>query len=207
MTTSGQASGPLWANSTSRSLLADVRRDAPSAWVRLVNLYAPLVAAWCRRGGVPEQDIGDVLQDVFSAVAGGLDRFRKDQPHDTFRGWLAVIARNKVRDYYRGRADRPAAVGGTEANLRLAQVFDPVGSTEDLEPEEAAAFSDVLRRALDAIRGEFHEHTWQAFWGVVVDGKSTADIAAALHMQPGAVRVAKSRVLMRLRRELGDTRG
>jgi RNA polymerase sigma-70 factor (ECF subfamily) len=95
-------------------------------------------------------------------------------------------------------------VGGTEANLRLAQVFDPEGSTEDLEAEEAAAFSDVLRRALDAIRGEFHDQTWQAFWGVVVDGKSTADTAAALHMQPGAVRVAKSRVLMRLRRELGD---
>jgi RNA polymerase sigma-70 factor (ECF subfamily) len=206
MTSSHANGGPLWASSTSRSLLADARRDAPAAWARLVNLYAPLVAAWCRRGGVPEQDIGDLLQDVFSAVSKGLDRFRKDQPHDTFRGWLSVITRNKVRDYYRARADRPSAVGGTEAALRLAQVFDPEGSTEDLEADEAAAFSDVLRRALDAIRGEFHEQTWQAFWGVVVDGKSTADIAAALHMQPGAVRVAKSRVLMRLRRELGDLR-
>ena len=31
-----------------------------------------------------------------------------------------------------------------------------------------------------------------------------ADVAADLAMQPGAVRVAKSRVLLRLRRELGD---
>ena len=45
------------------------RQDDPAAWERLVRLYAPLVASWCRRWGVAEQDMGDVLQDVFAAVA------------------------------------------------------------------------------------------------------------------------------------------
>jgi RNA polymerase sigma-70 factor (ECF subfamily) len=39
---------------------------------------------------------------------------------------------------------------------------------------------------------------------VTIEGRATADVAADLGMQPGAVRVAKSRVLQRLRRELGD---
>jgi hypothetical protein len=39
---------------------------------------------------------------------------------------------------------------------------------------------------------------------VAVEGRLAADVAADLNMQPGAVRVSKSRVLLRLRRELGD---
>jgi RNA polymerase sigma-70 factor, ECF subfamily len=195
--------------STSRSLLAGARHDDPAAWTRLVALYAPLVTSWCRRWGVAQQDILDIEQDVFAAVARNIDHFRKELPRDTFRGWLATICRNKVRDYFRRHGDEPSAAGGTEAWLRIAQVCDPwegnAGSGESSsDVEDAAAFSEVLRRALESIRGEFHERTWQAFRLAVVEGKPTADVAAELTMQPGAVRVAKSRVLVRLRRELGD---
>jgi RNA polymerase sigma-70 factor (ECF subfamily) len=194
---------PPWDITTSRSLLAHAKDDAPAAWVRLVNLYAPLAAVWFRRWGVAEQDIVDCLQEVFSAVAKNLDRFRKEQPDDTFRGWLATIARNKARDYHRRRAGQPTAVGGTEASLRLAQLQDPENEIDDPQPSDAA-FNAVLRQALDTIRSEFHEPTWQAFWNVVVEGRTASEVAAELGMQPGAVRVAKSRVLARLRRELGD---
>ena len=193
-----------WATSTSRSLLAGARSEQPAAWVRLVNLYAPLVAAWCRRLGVAEQDIADLLQDVFAAVARSLGRFRKESPEDTFRGWLATITRNKARDYHRRRADQPAAAGGTEATQRLAQVLDPEATQADAELADEVEMSAVLQRALSQIRGEFQERTWQAFWSVVVEGRAAADVAAAMNMQAGAVRVCKSRVLMRLRHELGD---
>jgi RNA polymerase sigma-70 factor (ECF subfamily) len=196
-----------WATATSQSLLADARRDQPAAWVRLVNLYAPLVAVWCRRLGVAEQDIADVLQEVFAAVARSLDRFRKEHPADTFRGWLATITRNKARDYHRRRGGQPVAAGGTEFTRRLSQVEVPVMEEADGEAAGDEAFSAVLRQALANIRGEFHDRTWQAFWSTVVEGQTAADVAAALGMQPGAVRVAKSRVLMRLRHELGDLEG
>jgi RNA polymerase sigma-70 factor (ECF subfamily) len=74
----------------------------------------------------------------------------------------------------------------------------------DDELSDNALLDNLLRQALESIRGEFHERTWRAFWGVVVEGRSTADVAADLDMKPGTVRVAKSRVLLRLRRELGD---
>lgn len=193
-----------WATSTSRSLLSAARDDESDAWRRLIHLYAPLAAAWCRRSGVAPQDIADILQDVFAAVARNLDRFRKDRPADTFRGWLATITRNKVRDYYRRCGEEPAAAGGTEAVARLAQILDPLAAESEEDAADAAALGGVLQRALAAIRGEFHERTWQAFWGVVVEGRTAAEVGAELQMQPGHVRVAKSRILHRLRQELGD---
>jgi RNA polymerase sigma-70 factor (ECF subfamily) len=202
--TARSALGESANGSTSRSLLEDARHADAAAWERLVKLYAPLVASWLRRWGIPEQDVLDLLQEVFSAVAGHLERFRKDRPTDTFRGWLLTIARNKVRDHVRQAAHRPDAAGGTEALHRWQQVLAKDAALEAMDPEDHLEFSDVLRRALESIRGQFHEKTWQAFWGVVVEGRSAADVAADLAMQPGAVRVAKSRVLLRLRTELGD---
>jgi len=57
---------------------------------------------------------------------------------------------------------------------------------------------------LELVRGEFEERTWQAFWRAAVQGQAPADIATDLGMSPAAVRKVKSRVLRRLREELGD---
>jgi len=58
-----------------------------------------------------------------------------------------------------------------------------------------------------AIGGEFAPRTCQPFWLTAVEGRETKDAAAEVAMTPGAVRVAKSRVLQRLREELGDLPG
>lgn len=190
--------------STSRSLLEEARQSDAAAWHRLVTLYAPLVVFWFRRWGVAEQDIVDLLQEVFSAVAVHLKRFRKDKPCDTFRGWLATIARNKTRDYFRRRCNEPAAAGGSAAWRQLQQIPMAELDSDPNQDQDDPGFSQVLLRALEAIRGEFHERTWSAFWGVVVEGRTPSDVGADLGMRPGTVRVSKSRVLLRLRRELGD---
>jgi RNA polymerase sigma-70 factor (ECF subfamily) len=204
MTADEQENRNRCGGSTSRSLLVDAKLAIPAAWQRLVHLYTPLVASWCRRWGVVEQDLIDVLQEVFLSVASHLDRFRKERPADTFRGWLYTIARNKVSDYFRRGANEPAALGGSEAAFQLQQILDPHVSSEAIEKSDDVQMNRLLQSALDSIRGEFHSRTWDAFWRVVVDGRAAADVAADLNMSPGAVRVAKSRVLLRLRRELGD---
>jgi RNA polymerase sigma-70 factor (ECF subfamily) len=195
--------------STSRSLLDRARRDDPAAWDRLVALYAPLVLHWCRRWSLPEQDIADVFQEVFRAVAGHLRTFRKASAGDTFRGWLRVITRNKVNDHFRRQGQEPRGVGGSEALARLAALPAP-GEEDETGEEQAAeehAEQGLLRRALEMIRGEFEERTWQAFWRTAVEGQAAADVGADLAMSPGAIRVARCRVLHRLREELGDLLG
>jgi RNA polymerase sigma-70 factor (ECF subfamily) len=195
--------------STSRSLLERVQRDDPEAWDRLVALYAPLVLHWCQRWQLPRQDVADVFQEVFRAVAGHIRAFHKDHPGDTFRGWLRTITRNKVHDHFRRQQREPRGVGGSEAQARLAALPAPVlpEETTDNPAVEEAAERSLLRRALELIRDEFEERTWQAFWRTTVDGQAPRDVAADLAMSPGAVRVAKCRVLHRLREELGDVLG
>lgn len=192
-------SGSLTSGSTSSGLIRRAKQRDPEAWERLVDLYGPLVFYWCRRSGLAPADAADVVQDVFAAVCRALDRFEHGREENTFRGWLRVIAQNKIRDHYRRRAGEVPAAGGTDAGVRLAEI--PASPSET---SEQRALSGLYRRALDLIRSEFEHRTWQAFWRAVVEGHETADIAADLGVSANAVRQYKSRVLRRLREELGD---
>jgi RNA polymerase sigma-70 factor (ECF subfamily) len=146
-----------------------------------------------------------VFQEVFQSVAAHLAGFRRERSGDTFRGWLRTITRNKVNDHFRRRRREPVAVGGSEARALLTQLPEAAESEE--ERPACGAEGELIRRALEMIRGEFEARTWQAFWRTAVDGRCAADVAAELGMSPGAVRVAKSRVLHRLRMQLGDRVG
>jgi RNA polymerase sigma-70 factor (ECF subfamily) len=55
---------------------------------------------------------------------------------------------------------------------------------------------------MDLVKGEFQPNTWQAFWRTAVEGRAVQDVGAELRMKSGAVYVAKSRVLARLREEV-----
>jgi RNA polymerase sigma-70 factor (ECF subfamily) len=199
-------------NRTSQSLIGLIKTNDADAWDRLVFLYSPLIYFWCHRSGLPSQEIPDVFQEVFHAVARNIHKFRHDR-NGTFRGWLSMLTRNKVNDHYRKTGREPRPAGGTEAK----QFFELIPSTE---PQDESAENDdelysgeteisirreLLQRALSNIRPHFQEQTWQAFWRVVIDGRETNDVAAELSMQPGTIRVAKSRVLKRLRQEFGDS--
>jgi RNA polymerase sigma-70 factor (ECF subfamily) len=170
----------------------------------MVSLYAPLVLHWCRGSGLKEDDAADVFQDVFQSVASHLAGFRRNRTGDTFRGWLRIITRNKVHDHFRRREREPAGVGGSEARLMLSQVPE-AEIREQANSDEAERA--VLHKALESIRAEFEPRTWDAFWQTTIDGRVAKDVAADLGMTSGAVRVAKSRVLHRLRADLGDWLG
>ena len=56
--------------------------------------------------------------------------------------------------------------------------------------------------AMERIKHEFQENTWQAFWQTAVEGLSAADAANRIGISAGAIYVAKSRVLARLKQEV-----
>ena len=57
---------------------------------------------------------------------------------------------------------------------------------------------------MQLVRSSTAEKTWQMFWLSVVEQVPTAEIAEQYGVSNAAVRVAKSRVLMRLRRLFVD---
>ena len=196
---------PKRVDATTRSLIAGLKDHDEGTWNRLVRLYTPLVHHWCQKHGLPADDIPDVVQEVFKAVSENIGGFRKEKSRDTFRGWLRVITRNKAMDLHRQKSKEPREEVDTHEFAGLAITTPPETASEDgSEDADAEANTILFRQALELIRDEFRTNTWQAFWLVVVEGLPPSDVAAELNLTPGAVRVAKCRVLQRLRRELGD---
>jgi len=192
-------------DATSLTLLERVKAHDDGAWQRLVDLYSPLVFSWCRRSGLNSADSSDLVQDVFAAVVTNIVRFRRQRPGDTFRGWLRVIARNKVRLHFRHQADRPQAAGGTDAHLRIQHLADEqYDETNSFVVDEADELHNLLHWGVELVRNAFEERTWRAFWLCAVEQRSSVEVAENLGMTPGAVRQAKHKVLRRLRSELGD---
>jgi RNA polymerase sigma-70 factor (ECF subfamily) len=186
------------APSTSTGLLRRVKDHDPDAWQRLADLYSPVVYRWARRTGLQPEDAAEAVQEVFLAVAKGIGAFRRDRPADSFRGWLWTITKNKIHDQHRRRGARPAALGGSDFQQLVQQLPDspPDGETQ------SAAISEPVHRALEPVRNEFEERTWQAFYRTAVESRCPADVGRELGMSVGAVFMAKSRVLKRLREEL-----
>ncbi len=191
--------------STSSSLIERVKTRDEQAWRRLVHLYGPLVGFWVRRAGLQSADAHDVFQQVFLAVAQGIEHFQRDRPGDSFRGWLRVITRNKLMDHFRRQGAEPAGVGGSEALQRLAGLASPTESLPDDAEDEA--HHQLRLRAMGLIQDEFEPKTWEMFWRVTVGGQAAKDVAVDLGVTPSTVRVAKSRVLRRLREELESLEG
>ncbi|MGI8982404.1 MAG: RNA polymerase sigma factor [Pirellulaceae bacterium] len=185
---------------TSSSLLHLVLARNKDAWRRLSELYGPVVYGWVRAAGFKEHDAADIVQDVFQSVFASLSQFRKDLPTDRFRSWLGTIAYRRACDHLRKRAAQPSAAGGSEAQAMLQAL--PERLSESGIAEDANSHADLIRRALELVRPEFADHTWQACMQTAVEGRRPADVAADLEMTVGAVYVARSRVLKRLRIEL-----
>ncbi len=171
-----------------------------------MRLYGPVTYRWCRRSNLTAEDAADVVQDVLSAVMVHLSDFHRDRPQDSFSGWLATIARNKVREHYRRRQGKAEARGGSTAQRQLAEIPQP--SDQELSDEcirpDAQSATCLSRQALETIRSEFEPRTWDAFWRVSVDGRSPADVASELKMSVPAVYMAKYRILRRFRQVLGE---
>eukprot|EP00913_Durusdinium_trenchii_P010877 g10206.t1 len=171
---SRQSSQGANATATSLTLLQRLKANDGDAWDRLNELYTPLIRYWCGRQGLSPDDAGDVMQEVFQGVMKNLADFRKERPGDTFRGWLRTVTRNHVRMHFRRAGRYTPPIGGTDAHRALQDIPDTSDSESDDDPPEQ--IRELYNRAVELIRSEFEDRTWQAFRQVVIDGRRPADV-------------------------------
>lgn len=188
---------------TRPSLLIQVRdaRDRP-AWDRFVEIYGPLIFAYGRRHGLQDADASDLVQDVLSVVASAATRFDYDPARGSFRGWLLTITRNQLRRIVRRGMRQASAVGGSR---NLALLAERPAASVDLWEQECR--KSLFSRAAARVRGTFQASTWEAFWKTAVENQPAEAVATALGMSVGAVYIARSRVLARLREEIATIEG
>ena len=186
---------------TRASLLVRLKdgRDQ-EAWREFMQVYAPVVYGFARKRGLQDADAADVMQEVLRSVAAAAGRLEYDPKRGTFRGWLFTVTRNKLYNHLDGRRRHPRGSGDSGMQERLEEQAAPA---EDGTDEWDRAYERRLSAlAMERVRGEFQESTWRAFWLTAVDGKSAKEAGAAVSLSAGAVYVAKSRVLARLRLEV-----
>ena len=187
-------------NDTPLSLLERLRlRPDPVSWQRLVDLYLPFVRHWLRRQNVQPADVDDLTQDVLATVVREMPEFKHDLRTGAFRRWLRTIALNRLRSFRRSRQPHLIGTGDSGYLLAMAQLEGPESDLSRQWDEEHDRH--VVRRLLELIEPEFEPATWRAFRMLVLEGQSTAEVAQALGLSANAVRIAKSRVLARLRHE------
>jgi RNA polymerase sigma-70 factor (ECF subfamily) len=191
-------------SATRRSLIVKLRDPANSAaWVEFVAIYEPLVYRLARHKGLQDADARDLCQDVLQAVARSIDRW--DPHRGSFRAWLSRITRNLLINFLtRGRSQaRGSGATSVQELLEAQPALDP-SATAFFEAEYQRR---LLRWAAEEVRSEFTPATWKAFWQTAMDDRPPGEVAVELGLSVGAVYIARSRVLSRLRRRIEQFTG
>lgn len=194
------------AESTRVSLLVRVRdpRDE-AAWLEFVEVYAPLIYRYARHSGLQEADADDVTQDVLRTTVRTMPAFEYDPRRGRFRGWLRTLTINQVRDHLARRKRREQGSGDTGVHQWLKEQTDESESDEEFWEREYR--ERLFQWAADRVRVQFREATWRAFEETTIAGRHAEEVAKELGLSVGAVYIAKSRVLAKLKAEIESRLG
>ena len=174
------------------ALVRGARRGESSAWEALYRRAHPRLLAYARRRLGTEEAARDAVAETMARAVRGLSGFRGEG--GGFDAWLSGIVRHVVLDAQRGDGRRPVT--------SMVGVAEPASGAAGPEELLLGAFEAAAVRSafasLDAADQELLELR-------VVLGLSSDEVAAVLGKRPGAVRMAQSRALGRLRAALASS--
>lgn len=186
---------------TRASLLVRIRDlEDQEAWKEFVAIYTPLIYGHCRKHGLQEADAADVAQEVMRVAAEAMPEFQYNPQRGKFRGWLLQTARHRLHKFFARQRRTPQAASETAVDRFIDQVPDGDERTRWDEEYRQRLFDWAAEKA----RPEFQSATWDAFRLTAVESVSVKDVANQLGISIGAVYIARSRVIARLR-ELIET--
>ena len=183
---------------TRSSLIIRLRRsDDQLAWNDFIEIYQPLVFRLAKARGLQEADALDLTQEVLTRVAKAIRQFDPDAP-GTFRGWISRITRNLVIDFLRSKNRQQL----TSDDTAIRQLVESQPSVEDSRWFDLEHRRQVFHWAATKIKGLFKDKTWEAFWLTSVENRSVKQVADELGLTTGAVYIARSRVISKLKQKV-----
>jgi RNA polymerase sigma-70 factor (ECF subfamily) len=183
---------------TSRTLLDRLKdRHDTHAWQLWLTVYEPWLRDWLSANRLQPADVDDLLQNILVVVSQKLPVFVHNGQPGAFRAWLRGILVNEVRYFLRGRQRHAGDPLADWIDL-LEDPGSELSRQWDLEHDQ-----QLVRRLLGVVQADFQPQTWEVFRLLVLEDRPAAEVARMCRMELNAVYVAKSRVLARLRQELG----
>ena len=165
-----------------RALVERARDGDPDAWEELYVRSYPRLHDYARRRLPTTEEAADAVSEAFARAFAGIGRFRWRGAG--FDGWMYGIVRNVILESHRDRVRPPMSW------------LDPIG-------EEPGPIEYVLAREEGAeVRAAFAKlgaDDQEVLELRVVGGLDAKQVAKVLGKRAGAVRMAQSRALGRLR--------
>ncbi len=167
------------------------------AWNEFARLYRDIVYRVARARGLQDADAEDVIQEVFRIVSRKVESF-DSKGAGSFRAWLHKLARDVAVDRLR-KPQLDIGTGDSLVGQQLQQVpaTEDTGTLWDLEVKR-----EQLLQACQRIRDQFSEPVWRSFWLTAIEQQSISEAAKQLGKTEGSVRVARCRVISRLKQEV-----
>ena len=167
------------------------------AWREFAALYEPFIYRQGRRFGLQPADARELVQEVLIAVSKAVRNFEVAPDRGRFRTWLYAVGRNVCLRYLAKLRSRELSGQNSELTALLAELPNRESTdTGELNVELQRHFFLAMSRQA---RHEFQPNTWAAFWQTAVENHSIQSVAEGLKLSVGAVYVARSRVMARLK--------
>jgi RNA polymerase sigma-70 factor (ECF subfamily) len=170
------------------------------AWDEFVSIYEPLVYRLARGKGLQHADAQEVVQEVLIAISKTVEHWHPDAQLGRFRDWLFRISRNFIINYLTRRKYRGIGTGDSRISDLLAEQLAPdEESSQWFDMEERR---EVLQYCARLLQVSCDGKQWRAFWLSTVLQVPVSEVAQTLQVSTGAVYIARSRMMNRLRLEV-----
>ncbi len=167
----------------------------PEAAVQALSTLVPFVVGLVRRCRVPERDVPDVTQDVFTGLLrwfAGRPAADLAAPEAHLRGYVRVVTMHRAIGYRRRAARRGEQLGWEPGRTGRGDHTPDTALGEAPCPEELmleieASWERTAETDLNRLSTATDAASWRAFYGHVVLGVPVMAIAEAEGVSPGEI--------------------
>ena len=171
--------------------------DDHEAFEEFVYYYKNFIKMVFSKLGVSESHSGDLQQDLLLKLWKDIGKFDVEKPNSNFRGWLSVVIRNEVYQFFRKNKRESDAL----FNLPLDSTNK--SEVDHMIEEEWKAY--VTSLAVEKMKAHFDGSAMKIFY-MTLEGKDTAEIAQTLNLKENSLYVIRSRVKARFQSEIKQIR-
>ena len=183
---------------TTTQLLDELRMtNDTSAWSQFCNHFQPVVVQFAKQLGLSAVDAEDAAQETMATFFKAFSSGRYDPRKGRLSSWLFGVA-NRVILNLRGHRPLERLVPDKTTGTSfwdLVQDDHSIRQTWETEWRQM-----VLKKCLEQVQREFDARVFRASELYAVRGISVEEVCNELEISRNAVYIAKSRILVRLRR-------
>lgn len=198
---------------TRRSLLGRLKDwNDQESWQVFFDTYWRLIYNTAIKAGLNDAEAQDVVQETILSVSKKLPSFEYDPAKGSFKAWLLIMTRWRIKGQLRKRRDETGRPGpgrlpptSTARTATIERLADPAGSAFDALWDEEWE-KNLLAAAVERVKKKVAPRDFQVFDYYVSQKLPVSQVARALRVNRGQVYLAKYRIKRLIKKEIAYLR-